>query len=168
VWVGISAALAGVVILSGVDLSVSAGALGGDALALAGAGFGAAYVILGADIRQRASTTAYTTICYPTAALLLLVACLVAWQPLAGYPGPTWLALAGLGVGPQLLGHSLANRVVREAGPTIVSVAILGEIVGASVLAAIWFGEVPPAGTIPAAVLIGAGIVTVIRAEAAR
>jgi drug/metabolite transporter (DMT)-like permease len=45
-----------------------------------------------------------------------------------------------------------------------VSVAILFEIVGATILAWLWFGETPPAGAYPAAVLIGTGVVLVVRA----
>ncbi|MEY2456298.1 MAG: hypothetical protein QOK06_1392, partial [Acidimicrobiaceae bacterium] len=43
-WLGIAIAFAGAVVLSGVDLSLSARALGGDALALVGGMLAAAYV----------------------------------------------------------------------------------------------------------------------------
>ena len=75
-WTGIGIALAGVVLLAGVDLSLSARALFGDALALAGGILAAAYVTVGADARRTVSTTVYTAICYSVAAGLLGVACL--------------------------------------------------------------------------------------------
>jgi drug/metabolite transporter (DMT)-like permease len=43
-----------------------------------------------------------------------------------------------------------------------VSVAILFEIVGATVIAWWWFGETPSAGAYPAAVLIAIGVVLVV------
>ncbi len=55
------------------------------------------------------------------------------------------------------------NRVLRTTSPTVVSVAILFEIVGAALLARLWFGETPPAAAIPAAALIALGVVLVVR-----
>jgi drug/metabolite transporter (DMT)-like permease len=74
------------------------------------------------------------------------------------------LCLLALTAGPQFLGHSLVNRVLRTTSATIVSVAILFEIVGSTSLAWMAFGETPPAGAYPAAVLIAAGIVLVVLA----
>lgn len=164
-WVGIGIALCGAVVLTGVDFSLSSRALFGDALALAGGVFAAAYVTRGADARQAMSTAAYTSICYPVATCGLLVACAVGAQPLVGYPARTWWILVAITVGPQLLGHSLVNRVLSTISATVVSVAILFEIVGATLIAWWWFGEAPPAGAYPAAALIALGVVVVVRAS---
>jgi drug/metabolite transporter (DMT)-like permease len=161
-WAGIGVAVSGAAVLTGVDLAISARALLGDALALAGGILAAGYVTVGAEVRRTTSTTLYTAICYSTAAVLLLAACLAGGQPVTGYDGRTWAVLAALAAGPQLLGHSLVNRVLRTTSPTVVSVAILFEIVGATVLAWVLFGETPPAGAYPGAVLIAAGVVLVV------
>jgi drug/metabolite transporter (DMT)-like permease len=161
-WAGIALAVTGAVVLSGVDLSISARALLGDALALAGGVLAAAYVTVGSEVRQSVSTTVYTTICYATAASLLAMACLAGGQPLSGYDAGTWATLAALTAGPQLLGHSIVNRVLRTTSATVVSVAILFEIVGSGFLAWVAFGEAPPVGAYPAAVLIAAGVVLVV------
>ena len=100
------------------------------------------------------NTTVYTTICYATAAVLLGVGCLGGRQALSGYDARTWACLAGLTAGPQFLGHSLVNRVLRTTSATVVSVAILFEIVGSTAIAWVAFGETPSAGAYPAAVLI--------------
>ena len=163
-WLGIGVALGGALLLTGVDFSLSTRALFGDALALCGGIFGAAYVTVGADARRTMSTTVYTSICYPVAACGLLVACLVGRQHLGGYSGHTWWILLAITVGPQLMGHTLVNRVLRTISATVVSVAILFEIVGATLLAWWWFSESPPAGAYPAAVLIAVGVVLVVRA----
>lgn len=162
-WLGIGVAVAGAVLLTGVDVQISARALLGDLLALAGGAFAAAYVTVGAEVRASVSTTAYTTVCYGTAATVLLAVCLASGQQLTGYPAGTWWALVGLTAGAQLLGHSVFNRVLRTTSATVVSVAILFEIVGAAVLARIWFGESPPAVALPAAALIAVGVVVVVR-----
>jgi drug/metabolite transporter (DMT)-like permease len=54
--------------------------------------------------------------------------------------------------------------VLRTMSATLVSVAILLEIVGATALAWWWFAEAPPAGAYPAAALIALGVVIVVRA----
>jgi drug/metabolite transporter (DMT)-like permease len=164
-WWGIGAAMAGTVVLSGVDLSIAPRALFGDLLALLGGALAAAYVTVGAEVRRTVSTTVYATVCYGVAALALLVVCGVGRQPLTGYDGGTWVALIAIVAGPQLLGHTLINRVLRTTSPMVVSVAILFEIVGSALLAWMAFDEVPPASAIPAAVLIAAGVVLVVRAN---
>jgi drug/metabolite transporter (DMT)-like permease len=101
-------------------------------------------------------------VCYSVAGLLLLVVCVVGGKDLFHYDAKTWWIFVAITIGPQLLGHSVVNRVLRTTSATVVSVAILFEVVGASVLAWWWFGETPPAGAYPAAALIGAGVVLVI------
>ena len=164
-WLGIAVALSGAVLLTGIDFTLSARALFGDALALAGGIFGAAYVTVGADARRTMSTTAYTSVCYPLAALLLLTACVTTRQQLGDYSAHTWWILLAITLGPQLLGHSLVNRVLRRISATTVSVAILFEIVGATLIAWWWFSETPTTGAYPAAVLIAIGVVLVVRAS---
>lgn len=161
-WLGIGIAVGGAVLLTGVDVALSGRALVGDLLALAGGALAAAYVTVGGDVRQTMSTTLYTAICYATAAAGLGLMCLGGGQALGGFDGRTWLCLLALTVGPQFLGHSVVNRVLRTTSATVVSVAILFEIVGATFLAWVAFGESPPAGAYPAAVLIAAGIVLVV------
>lgn len=164
VWAGTGVAFLGVLILTGVDLSLSARALGGDALALAGGMAAAGYVLLGAEVRRSASTVAYTFVCYATTAALLLVACLAARQALVGYSGTTWLKLVLLTVTAQLLGHSLLNRVVHSLGPSVTSTAILLETPGAALIAAVWLGQMPPVAAYPALAVILLGLAMVIRA----
>ncbi|MGQ0434413.1 MAG: DMT family transporter [Microthrixaceae bacterium] len=164
-WVGIGLALLGAMVLTGVDVSISGRALFGDLLALVGGMFAAAYVTVGAEVRRTVSTGSYALACYATAAGTLLVVCVVSRQALWGFSGGTWWAIGGLVLGAQLLGHTLVNRVLRSISPTIVSVAILFEILGASIIARIAFGETPPVGAWPAALLIGAGVVVVVRSD---
>lgn len=162
-WWGIGVALTGVVTLTGVDLAITPRALVGDLLALLGGMLAAVYMSVGAGIRQRVSTPVYTTVCYAAAAVAMLVCCAVGRQPVGGYEPGTWLAIAAITVGPQLLGHSLVNRVLRTIDATTVAVAILFEIVGSAVLAWVFLDEAPPLSAVPAGLLLVAGVVMVIR-----
>ncbi|MFD3451894.1 DMT family transporter [Streptomyces sp. NPDC058691] len=165
VWAGTALAVLGVVILTGVDLSLSPRALTGDALALAGGIAAAGYVLLGAEVRRTVSTTAYTFVCYATTAVALLAACLISGSALAGYSGTTWLKLAALTVAAQLLGHSILNRVVRGLGASTTSTAILLETPGAALVAALWLGQTPPVAAYPAILVILAGLALVVLAD---
>nr|WP_234320260.1 DMT family transporter [Streptomyces sp. SBT349] len=166
VWLGSAVAFAGVLVLTGVDLSVSSEALAGDALALGGGIAAAGYVLIGAEVRRTTSTTTYTFLCYGTTAAVLLVVCLVAGASLGGgYSGETWLKLVALTATAQFLGHSLINRVVRGLGPSITSTALLLETPGAALIAAVWLGQLPEAAAYPALGLILSGLALVIRAE---
>ncbi|MEU1626220.1 DMT family transporter [Streptomyces sp. NPDC020096] len=166
VWAGAALAFTGVLMVSGVDLSLSTRALAGDALALGGGIAAAGYVLLGAEVRRTVSTSAYTFVCYATTAVLLLAVCLVSGASLgSGYGAQTWLKLAALTIAAQLLGHSLINRVVRGLGPSVTSTAILLETPGAALIAALWLGQTPPAAAYPALLVILAGLALVIRSE---
>jgi drug/metabolite transporter (DMT)-like permease len=162
-WLGIGLALAGVVIATGTAAGGSGRALRGDLLALVGGVCAAAYVSCGTVARRRLSTTDYTAVCYTVAAVVVLALALVSGQRLTGFGSTAWLCIVAITVGPQLLGHSTFNRLLRTVGPTVVSVAVLGEIVGATLLAAWWFGERPSVALLPAAVCIAAGVVLVVR-----
>jgi drug/metabolite transporter (DMT)-like permease len=165
VWIGTGIAFLGVLVLTGVDFTLSPRALAGDALAL-GAGIAASvYFLLGSEVRRTVSTTAYTFVCYATTAVLLLVACLASGQALSGYGAGTWGQILLLTASAQFLGHSLSNRVVRTLGPSLVSTAILLETPGAALIAAVWLGQMPPVAVYPAVGMVLVGLVVVIRGQ---
>lgn len=161
-WLGIAISVAGAVLLTGLDLSVSGDALVGDALALVGGMLSAAYVVLGEEVRKSLGTTTYTTVCYTTAAIVLVVACVASGAALVGYDGRTWWLLIAVTVGPQLLGHSIFNRVLRSVSSTVVSLVILFEIPGATLLAWLWLDQSLRWAALPALVLLLGGLALVI------
>ncbi|MCW2667270.1 MAG: family transporter [Frankiales bacterium] len=165
VWLGIAVAVGGAVLLTGVDLQVSGRALLGDALAVAGGAFAAAYMAAGGEVRRSVSTTTYTTLCYSVTAVLLLAACLIGRQSLGGYDVDDWAKLVALTLGAQLLGHSLFNMVLRSVSPTVISMLLLVEIPGAALIAAVLLDQRPPLLALPAAALLLAGLALVIRAS---
>jgi drug/metabolite transporter (DMT)-like permease len=154
VLVGLVLGLAGTLVVSGFDLTVSDRALYGDLLALAGGMFGAAYVVIGSKVRETTSTTAYTFSCYGIAALCLLVVCLVGRVDLYDYSTADWARIVAVTLGAQIVGHSLVNHVLAVLTPSVVSLALLFETPGASLLAGIFLGQNPPV-----AVYVGIGLV---------
>jgi len=159
---GLAVSLAGVFVVSGVDVSLSTRALVGDLLAVAGGLFGAFYTLLGSAVRQSMSTTSYTSVCYGSCALILLVSCLVTDTSMTGYPTNTWLGIVAVTVAAQLLGHSVFNHLLAAISPTVVSLVLLLEVPGAALLAAVFLQQIPPAGVFAGLLLIMAGLATVV------
>jgi drug/metabolite transporter (DMT)-like permease len=155
-WAGVLLAFAGTVLVAGGDLSGSS--LDGNVLALIGGATAGGYVLAGRRARQHTGILEYAVIAYAIAAVLLLLSCVVGGVELWGYDVRTWWAIAGLIVGPQLLGHTIINLVLKDIDVTTVSVSIMAEPVIATVLAFLLFDEVPPALLYPGGAAILAGI----------
>ncbi|HEY3714784.1 MAG TPA: DMT family transporter [Jatrophihabitantaceae bacterium] len=166
-WIGIVVATIGTALVAGADLGVSARALGGDLLALAGGLAAAVYVTLGAAARARMSTAAYTAGCYATCAVLLLGASLIGGVHLTGFSGNAWLKIVLVTVSAQLLGHTLINVVLHTTSPTVVSLTLLLETPGAALVAYFWLHQRPPLSAAPGLMLLLGGLVLVVRTRAA-
>ncbi len=147
------------------DLALSREALWGDLLALIGAMTGSVYFLLGRDLRQRLSILAYIWPVYATAALALLLVCLLTGRPLLGYMPGTYGFLLLLAIGPQLLGHSSLNYALEHLSAVFVTIAILGEPIGSALLALLLLGEVPPWTSLVGGGLVLTGITLAGRAE---
>ena len=164
VWIGIAIAFSGVIVLTGVDLSVDPAHLWGDALALVGAVFSAAYVSVAERVRKTVDTSTTTFVLYAVSAVTILPLVFIFGQQLVGFDAQAWALILAVTLGAQLLGHSMMTRVLSSTSATVVSLAILFEMPGATLVAAIWLGQVPPLALLPAAGLILAGLVIVIKA----
>jgi drug/metabolite transporter (DMT)-like permease len=165
VMLGVLLAMVGVIAITGVDAARSADALLGDALALIGAMAGAGYVVVGDRVMRAASTAVYTMLAYGVCAALLLPAALLTGTQLIGFSQRTWIELAVVTIGAQVLGHTLLNAALPEVGVTPVALALLLEIPGASLVAWAWLGQVPPVSVLPGTVLMLLGLVTVVRSR---
>ncbi len=120
---------------------------------------------IGGEARKEMTTAAYTSICYSTSAVVLVLVCLVGQVRLGGYSGDAWLKIVLVTVAAQLLGHSLINVVLRSTSPTVVSLAILLEVPGAGVVAYLWLHQHPPLTAVPGLVLLLVGLVLVARSR---
>jgi drug/metabolite transporter (DMT)-like permease len=143
---GVLLAVAGSALIGFSDSSgARTNALLGDGLALLGALAVSGYFLIGRALRRRLSLLAYIWLVYSSAAVILLAVALLSGgirlgAPL-GYPPLAYLLLLGLGLGPQLLGHSAFNWALRYLSATFITVALLGEPIGAALLALLIFGE---------------------------
>jgi drug/metabolite transporter (DMT)-like permease len=155
-WVGIILGTAGAAAVGGGSLSGSS--MDGNLLAVAGAATAGGYVMAGQVARRTLGILEYAVVTYAVSGALLAVVCVTNGIALTGYPARTWLAIAGLVVGPQLLGHTLINMVLTDIDATTVSVTIMAEPIIATALAFVLFDEVPSWLLYPGGVAILAGI----------
>lgn len=170
-WVGIAVAMLGALVVALPDLiatpaaSVRPRAVLGDLLALVGAVTAATYFVAGRRLRGTLELWAYVGLVYGScfAALLLLAALTSA--PIAPQP-PRELALfAGLALGPMLLGHTGLNWALKRSPAYVVNLTLLGEPVGATVIAALLpaIREVPAPLTFVGGAIVFVGILLAAR-----
>jgi drug/metabolite transporter (DMT)-like permease len=160
---GLAVALVGVVIINYADFSLSSRAIIGDLMAFAASLAMGSYLIIGRQLGKRIDALGYLTLIYSIGGLLLLIVLLMTGERLSGYSAQTYLMLLLLALVPQLIGHSALNLAVRTLPVTLVSVAILGEPIGASLLGAFILHEIPKVNEIAGGVLILVGIYLVMR-----
>jgi drug/metabolite transporter (DMT)-like permease len=137
----------------------------GDLLALVGALTAAGYLIIGRRLRVRLSLLSYITLVYGMAALALLVIMFAAgYQPL-GYPPLTYLWFVLLALVPQLIGHTTFNWALGYLSAAYVSITLLAEPIGSTILAYLLLDETPTFVKGFGAILILIGIVIASRSE---
>ncbi len=158
---GILVAVAGAAVIGWGDFTRGPAPLLGDGLALAGAVFVAIYYVIGRRLRQRLDLWTYIGVVYGIAALVLLAG--VAVHPavdVVGYAGRDWLVFLALAAGPMMLGHTGVNYALRYIPAYVANLALLGEPVGATLLA--WLlpaiAEVPSGQVVTGGALVLAGI----------
>jgi len=160
---GIFVCLVGAALIGYGNWQIGSESLFGGLLALLGALAVAGYLIIGRRLRQEISLLSYAFLVYGSAAVMLLVAVLVCGYPVFGYSGDTYMMLVLLAVVPQLMGHMSLVWALRFVSATLVTIAVLGEPVGATVLAFIILDEAPTWSEIVGGVLILAGIFVAFR-----
>lgn len=169
---GIAVAIGGAATMSFGDAGtapVSDATAYGNALALLGAVMAAGYVLAGRSIRQRVALFPYVTVVYAACAVTLGAFVALQGHDYAAYPTREWLLFLGMAVGPGVFGHTVVNWVLEHVESVVVSVSLLGEPVGSTILALALLSEVPDAVTIVGGAIVLAGIyVTTVRREARR
>ena len=159
---GIAVAFAGIVTMSLGDF-LGGTAVGrnpplGNALALVGALMAAIYVLAGRSLRQRLPLLPYVTVVYGVAALGLLGILLANGDPLGGYRPREWLLFLAMALGPGILGHTLINWALAHVESSLVSLTLLGEPVGSTLLALVLLAELPGPWTVVGGVVVLASI----------
>jgi drug/metabolite transporter (DMT)-like permease len=140
---GIVVAFVGASIIAFGDMGIGGGNLVGDALSLVGGVALGVYILAGRRLRQRLDLTTYVTPVYAVSATVLAAGSVVVGTPLVGYDSGVFVMFAVIALVPMIFGHTLYNWVLRWISAPVVSISLLGEPVGASILAFLVLGESP-------------------------
>lgn len=157
--VAIMVAFSGIIVIlseSIGDVARAKSSLKGDLLALAGAITIVGYIILGKKLRSKMGVVSYAGSVYTICTIFLLPVALAIGASPNVFKSSDYLVLIGLAIIPTIGGHTVFNLLLKDVSATLISVAFLGEPLGAALLAWLIFGEVPTLLT-----FIGGGFVLV-------
>lgn len=153
---GIAIAFMGATVIAIGDSGLGRLNLIGDLLALIGAIMLGLYILSGRKLRQSLDLVSYVTPVYATSAVVLIIGSVVSGTRLAPFPLREYMLFLAIALVPMIFGHTVYNWALKYVEAPIVSISLLGEPVGATILAYFLLQEVPTAMT-----LIG-GMVTLI------
>lgn len=158
--IGMFLAFLSLLLITGVDFSLSTRAFVGDLFGILCGALSAAYVIIGAGVQRSLATSTYTTVCFSSCAVTTFAIAILTGSPLLHFPARQWLYLAGLIIGAQFLGHTLFNMTLKRVSPVVVSLIVFFEVPVSAIIAWLWLHQRPSAGTIPGIIglLIGCAI----------
>jgi len=131
----------------------------GNGLALLGAIAASAYLLIGRRLRGGMSLLSYTAVVYSTAAFFLIIMALAGGYDMFGYPAAAYLVMLLMALFPQLIGHSSYNWALGYLSAASVSVVVIAEPIGATLLALLFFQEIPNGLTLTGSMLLLIGIV---------
>lgn len=139
--IGIVISVIGGAIIGAGDFATGGQALWGDFLALLGSICAAVYLLLGRNLRRKLSLLAYVIICYGSAAIILWVLVIALGLQVVGFSSGTYAAFAGMALVSQIIGHTSYNWALKWFSASLIAVSLLGEPIGATILAYIIFAE---------------------------
>jgi drug/metabolite transporter (DMT)-like permease len=171
-WLGIAIAMAGALVIAAPDLASSNSARNpflGDVLALIGAITAGTYYVIGRRLRATLDLWAYVALVYGACFVTLLVLAWTVRAPIGHQSSQNLAIFVALAIGPMLLGHTALNWTLEFLPAYVVNLVLLGEPVGATIIAAFLPGirEVPSAATFAGGALVLAGVLMAARATRA-
>lgn len=118
------------------------------------------YLIIGRKLGSAIPIIPYIWMVYGCAGIILMIVTIASGTPLTGYSSNALLAIAGMVLFPQLIGHTSLNYAVKFMPATIVSTVTQMEPIGSSILAFLIFAELPLPLQIAGSIIILSGVIT--------
>jgi drug/metabolite transporter (DMT)-like permease len=158
--IGISFSLSGVVVLVFGNYVLEENTIGGNLLAILGGIAAGLYILGGRKVRKKVSVAAYALIVYTTSTIVLLGICIITRIQLMNYKLIDYEIILLMAAISGILGHTLYNWTLKHIRASVVSVALLGEPLGSTLLAFIlpWINQTPTNFTIIGGIFILLGI----------
>lgn len=163
--IGILITVGGGSIIGLLDVSANSDSLRGDLLAVAGAIGASGYLLIGRLLRANIDIFRYVTVVYSATSLFLIVLAFVSKTHLIGFSPLTYLLLIAIAFVPQVIGHTTINWILEYFSASAVSVIVLAEPIGATILAYFILSENVTASKISGAAVILTGVLITLQAE---
>ena len=135
----------------------------GDLLALIGGIMLGVYLLAGRKLRQELDLVSYVTPVYAFSSVVLVLMGLVMGSPMGPYPNREYILFMVIALVPMIFGHTVYNWTLKYISAPVVSISLLGEPVGATILAAFFLGENPSTYTLIGGMITLAGIYQCVR-----
>ena len=162
---GIAIAFVGATVIALGDASIGETNLYGDFLALIGALMLGLYILSGRRIRQSLDLVTYVTPVYATSAVVLTLGGIATGTRMVSLPLREYLLFFVIALVPMIFGHTVYNWALKYVEAPIVSISLLGEPVGATILAYLFLGEAPSALSLVGGAITLSGIYLSIRSR---
>ncbi|MGG1517348.1 DMT family transporter [Paenibacillus oryzisoli] len=134
-------AIIGAICIGWGDFRFSGTALRGDILSFIGTMAVAFHMLLGKKLRDHISAFVYSFFVFLFAGLTLAVTNVYTGEAFTGYPLRDWIVFGLLAVVSTIFGHYIFNWLLKYMKASSVSMTVLGEPLGASLLAYFLLGE---------------------------
>jgi drug/metabolite transporter (DMT)-like permease len=176
-WLGISIAMVGALVVALPDFAKDAASTGshpqallGDLLSIVGAVTAAIYFVVGRRLRAKLDLWSYVGLVYGACFVTLLLLAGIVAAPLVPQPPRELAIFAGLALGPMLLGHTGLNWALKHSPAYVVNLTLLGEPIGATIIAALLPGihEIPGFAILVGGAIVCAGVLLTARAPLRR
>ena len=160
-WSGFALSFVGMIAIVGTDV-IRHPSLGvGDAMALAGAITYAIYLLFLQQSRLGMDALTFSAMSGVAATITLVIICLGVGAPLSGFSTRTWLAMIGLALVTQVMGHLCVAYAMGRLPASIASIVLLSQAPLTAILAVPLLGERITASQIGGGALVLAGIYVV-------
>lgn len=160
-FIGISVAITGVIVLTLGDFSsgpLSGSKTLGNILAFLAGICAGIYILGGRKMRRSTSIVTYAFLVYLFCTIFLFIQCLATSTKLFPLPANEYYLFLLMALVPGILGHTLYNWSLKYVTATVVSVSLLGEPIGSSILAILLLNEVPSSYVLIGGPIVLAGI----------
>ena len=160
-FLGIFVAILGVIILTMGDFSggpLTGSRTLGNILAFLGGICAGIYILGGREMRKSVSVITYAFLVYLFCTVFLFVECMATSTKIFPLPANEYYLFLLMALVPGILGHTLYNWSLKHVTATVVSVSLLGEPIGSSILAVLLLGEMPSDWVLIGGPIVLAGI----------
>jgi drug/metabolite transporter (DMT)-like permease len=163
--IGMIVTLAGACCVGSGDISLSRTAFAGDMLSFFGTLAVVVNMLIAKRLLTRVSSYLYSLIVFMVAFVCFAVYNVVVGAEIISYPSREWMIFVLLAIVPTVFGHMIFNWLLQYVKPATISMTVLAEPVGSSLLGILLFKEMVTSFQLIGGVFIILGLLLYMRSE---